>query len=111
MIARGYGLVDPAAPGELRRRPAFRAFQVLLRELEGCRLEEVLTTSPPARLYRFRAPEGSDRLVGWSTAGPAEVPLPRPVTQARGRDGQNLSVAGAAKVTLTSSPCYLRLEP
>ena len=111
MIARGYGLVDPAAPGELRRRPAFRAFPVLLRELEGCRLEEVLTTPPPARLYRFRAPDGSDRLVGWSTAGAVEVTLPRPVALAQGRDGQKISGAGEAKVTLGSSPCYLRLEP
>ncbi|HEX2223425.1 MAG TPA: lipopolysaccharide kinase InaA family protein [Thermoanaerobaculia bacterium] len=114
MIARGYGLVDPAASGELRRRPSYRAFQVLLRELEGCRLEETLTgpgLPPTARLYRFRAADGADRLVAWSTSGTAEVTLPRPVAQALGRDGQEIPGAGGGKLSLGASPCYLRLTP
>ncbi|HEX7182356.1 MAG TPA: lipopolysaccharide kinase InaA family protein, partial [Thermoanaerobaculia bacterium] len=42
LVARGYGLVDPADPANPRRRPSFFALKTLLRELEGARLERVL---------------------------------------------------------------------
>ncbi|MES1245068.1 MAG: lipopolysaccharide kinase InaA family protein [Acidobacteriota bacterium] len=91
MIAKGYGLVDPVAPGELRRRPAFHAFRALIQELEGSRLETVLPVPEPARLWRFRRPDGAGVLVGWSTAGAVRVRLP---------DG--------AEVEVASMPQYFR---
>ena len=76
MIAKGYGLVDPVGPGELRRRPAFDAFRTMIRELEGSRLEAVLPVAAPARLWLFQSAQGDRLAVGWSTAGPVRVVLP-----------------------------------
>jgi hypothetical protein len=90
MIAKGYGLVDPA---ELRRRPAFHAFRTLIQELEGSRLEAVLPVSAPARLWLFRRPDGAEVAVGWSTAGPIRVLL------------RNTEVT---EVEVTSTPRYFR---
>ncbi|HWN44899.1 MAG TPA: lipopolysaccharide kinase InaA family protein [Thermoanaerobaculia bacterium] len=73
MIAKGYGLVDPVG---LRRRPAFEAFRTLIRELEGSRLESVLSVPAPARLWLVRRPDGAQAAVGWSAAGPVRVGLP-----------------------------------
>jgi tRNA A-37 threonylcarbamoyl transferase component Bud32 len=88
MIAKGYGLVDPA---ELRRRPAFHAFRTLIHELEGSRLEEVLPVPEPSRLWLFRRPDGAEVAVGWSPAGSARVLL-------RGTE-----------VEVASAPRYFRL--
>jgi tRNA A-37 threonylcarbamoyl transferase component Bud32 len=76
LAARGYGLVDPADPANPRRRPSFIAFQTLLRELAGARLEAV--SASPSRLYLFRRPDGGETAVAWSASGPATVRLPRP---------------------------------
>jgi tRNA A-37 threonylcarbamoyl transferase component Bud32 len=108
LVARGYGLVDPL-DGELRRRPAFFAFKTLLRELDGCRLEAVLTAPAPARLYRFRRPDGRDLIVAWSAAGTTRAALPRPAVAAVGRDGQELPVPSGIEVDLGSSPVYFLL--
>lgn len=113
MVARGYGLVDPVGPGELRRRPSFHAFRTLLRELEGSRLEAVMAppaSTPGVHLYRFRRSDGTDRIVGWSTSGQEEVILPRVPTAVTGRDGEERPASGPT-VLLTSSPAYFRIEP
>lgn len=93
MIAKGYGLVDPVGPGELRRRPAFEAFRAMLRELDGSRLEAVLPVAAPARVWLFRRADGSRVAVGWSTAGAVRVSLP---------DG--------AEAEVVSSPRYFSLK-
>jgi hypothetical protein len=109
MVARGYGLVDPADPANPRRRPSFLAFKTLLRELDGARLETVLAPPEPARLYRFRRPSGEELVVGWSAAGPAHATLPSPPTAVTGRDGEELPVPDGVEVEVTSSPRYFRL--
>jgi len=109
MVARGYGLVDPADPADPRRRPSFLAMKTLLRELESARLDAVLPAPEPARLYRFRRPSGEDVVVGWSAAGPTRATLPRPAEQVTGRDGEELPVPDDAEVEVTSSPRYFRL--
>lgn len=108
LVARGYGLVDPL-DDQLRRRPAFSALQTLLRELDGCRLEEVLAAPAPARLYRFRRPDGRELVVAWSAAGTTRAALPRPVVAAVGRDGQELPAPSGTEVELGSSPVYYYL--
>lgn len=109
MVARGYGLVDPADPGNPRRRPSFHAFRTMLRELEGARLEKVLPAAEPARLYLFRRPDGQEVAVGWSVAGPARATLPRPATGVTGRDGEELPVPDGVEVEVTGRPRYFRV--
>jgi tRNA A-37 threonylcarbamoyl transferase component Bud32 len=110
LAARGYGLVDPIADPP-RRRPSFFALKTLLRELDGARLEAVLTDSPPARLYLFRRPDGGETAAAWSTAGPATVRLPRPAISAAGRDGAEVEVPAGVEVPVTGSVVYWRLGP
>ncbi len=98
VVARGYGLVDPADPARPRRRPSFHALKTLVRELDGARLEEVLAAPPPARLYRFRRPDGAEVVVGWSAADrPARAALPRPAVVVIGRDGEELAGPGGRR--------------
>ena len=110
VVARGYGLVDPADPASPRRRPAFRALRTLARELEGARLEEVLPAPPPVRLYRFRRADGAELVVGWSAADrPARATLPRPAVAVTGRDGEDRPVPEGVEVEVDASPRYFRL--
>ena len=108
LVARGYGLVDPGeAPGG-RCRPSFLALRTMLRELEGCRLEEVLPAPPPARLYRFRRPDGGDVVAGWSPVR-RQGRLPRPAARVVERDGGALPVPAGSEVELLPTPAYFHL--
>jgi tRNA A-37 threonylcarbamoyl transferase component Bud32 len=109
LAARGYGLVDPADPADPRRRPSFFAFKTMLRELDGARLESVLSAPPPARLYLFRRPDGGETAAAWSAGGPATVNLPRPAVSAVSRNGEELPVPDSAEVSVTGSVVYWRL--
>jgi hypothetical protein len=109
MVARGYGLVDPVDPTHLRKRPSFLAFRTMLRELDGARLEAVLPAPEPARLYRFRRPDGREVVVGWSVNGVARVALPGLAKSVIGRDGEELPAPAGDEVELTPSPRYYRL--
>ena len=110
VVARGYGLVDPSDPANPRRRPSFRALQTLARELDGARLEEVLTAPPPVRLYRFRRPDGAEVVAGWSAEDrPAPAVLPRPARAVTGRDGEALPVPEGTGVEVDASPRYFLL--
>ncbi|HEX4961580.1 MAG TPA: lipopolysaccharide kinase InaA family protein [Thermoanaerobaculia bacterium] len=106
VVARGYGLVDPADPENPRRRPSFLALKTLIRELDGARLEEVLPAPPPAWAYRFHRPDGSEVVVGWSAGGKALAVLPRPAARVTGRDGEEIA---ATELELGSSPRYFHL--
>ncbi|HEV3074784.1 MAG TPA: hypothetical protein VHB47_10235, partial [Thermoanaerobaculia bacterium] len=108
LVARGYGLVDPGEAPRGRCRPSFLALRTLLRELEGCRLEEVLPAPPPARLYRFKRPDGSDIVAGWSPVR-RQGRLPRPAARVVGRDGAALSAPTGSEVELLPTPAYFHL--
>ena len=108
LVARGYGLVDPGEAPQARRRPSFLALRTLLRELEGCRLEEVLPAPPPARLYRFRRPDGTDVVAAWSPLR-RRARLPRPASSAIGRDGRPLPPPAGVEVDLLPAPAYFHL--
>ncbi len=109
LTARGYGLLEPR-PGESpRRRPAFHALRALAAELAGSRLEEILPSPPPACLYRFRKPDGTEVVAAWSAQGTARATLPRPAASVAGRDGEPLPVPAGSEVELGPSVKYFRL--
>jgi hypothetical protein len=114
VLARGYGLVDPADPANPRRRSSFLALKTMIRELDGARLEAVLPAPPPARLYQFRRPDGQEVVVGWSaTDRPARATLPRRAFFVMGRDGEDgeeLPATTGTEVDLGPSPRYFRLS-
>ncbi len=114
LVARGYGLIDPADPTDPtlpRRRPAFFALKTLLRELDGCRLERVLPAPEPARLWLFRRPDGIALAVGWSAAaGSARATLPGPAAAVTGRGGEELPVPDGVEVELFPAVRYFLLE-
>jgi hypothetical protein len=108
LVARGYGLVDPGEAPEGRCRPSFLALRTMLRELEGCRLEEVLPAPPPARLYRFWRADGGEVVAGWSPVR-RQGRLPRPAARVVGRDGGALPAPAGSEVELLPTPAYFQL--
>ena len=108
LVARGYGLVDPGEAPEGRCRPSFLALQTMLRELEGCRLEQVLPAPHPARLYRFKRPDGGEVVAGWSPVR-RQGRLPRPAARVIGRDGGMMPVPAGVEVELLPAPAYFQL--
>jgi tRNA A-37 threonylcarbamoyl transferase component Bud32 len=110
VVARGYGLVDPADPANPRLRPSFHALKTMVRELEGARLVKVLPAPPPVRLYQFRRPAGTEVVAGWSATGrPARATLPRPAVVVIGRDGEKTAAPAGTEVEVNGSPQYFRL--
>lgn len=109
LIAKGYGLVDPADSGELRRRPAFAALATLQRMLAGALQLGPLPAPPGARLHRFRAADGGEVIAGWSTGGGAvRAVLPRAAVAVVGPTGVSRDVS-ESEVTLAPEPSYFRL--
>jgi hypothetical protein len=109
LMAKGYGLMDPADPRRPRRRPSFHALRTLVRELDGTRLEQVLPTPEPARLYLFRRPDGMAVVAGWSTAGTATVLLPRSPAGACSRRGEALTMPAGPRVEVGPAVRYFTL--
>lgn len=110
VVARGYGLVDPADPANPRRRSSFFALKTLLGQLRGATFLGPLPAPEPARLYLFRRPEGTEVVVGWSaTNQPAEATLPRKPVAVVGRDGEELAAPESATVRVGASPHYFHL--
>jgi tRNA A-37 threonylcarbamoyl transferase component Bud32 len=108
LVARGYGLVDPGGAPRGRCRPSFHALRTLLAELEGSRLEEVLPAPPPARLFRYRRPDGGDLVAAWSPVR-RRGRLPRPAVRVVGRDGSELPPPPGVEVELLPAPAYFHL--
>ncbi len=109
LMARGYGLVDPADDGSLRRRPSYEALRVLAQRLAGATFLGPLAAPANARLYHFRTADGRETAVGWSTAESASARLPRPAVEVAGRGGEPLPAPDSEAVELTPSPRYFRL--
>jgi tRNA A-37 threonylcarbamoyl transferase component Bud32 len=110
LVARGYGLIDPADPAAPRRRPAFLALKTLLRELGGYRLERVLPAPEPAHLWLFRRPDGGELAVGWcASSGCARAALPRPAVAVTGRGGEELPLPPGMEVEVVPAVRYYRL--
>jgi tRNA A-37 threonylcarbamoyl transferase component Bud32 len=114
LIARGYGLVDPADPAQLRRRPSFFALKTLLAQLGGATfegpLEAPIKSRSPVRLYRFRRPDLTQLVVGWSANDQtAKAVLPSRPVAVLGRGGEELPVPAGAEVEVGASPRYFLL--
>ena len=115
LIAKGYGLVDWADRGdgviELRRRPSFRALQVLVGELQGTNfVGEVGTAGDGQRLLRFERPDGSTVVVGWAVSGASTVDLPEEVEAVRTFDGEWEGQGGGRRARLEAMPKIFRLH-
>lgn len=119
LVARGYGLVDRAADGELRRRPAFTALATLSRQLATSNFERRLAGPPGSHLLRFATPSGERIVVGWCESGEVEVILPAPVEAGFTRDGEEIALrggsgegtdAGGSSILLTEAPSYYWLR-
>jgi hypothetical protein len=108
LVARGYGLIDPGAGGELRRRPAFSALATLERELSGAVCFGPLALGAPLAGYRFRRRDGGETRVVWSLAGAVPLALPAPPAALVGRDGETLAGSASGAAAVGSSPLYLR---
>jgi tRNA A-37 threonylcarbamoyl transferase component Bud32 len=111
LVARGYGLIDPAE-GALRRRPSYLAFAHLARRLRGATLCGWMSV-PGEELYalRYVGRDGRQAVVGWANRKTrATITLPRPAAAAFDRDGNEISLSGGLDVEVTSSPRYFELE-
>ncbi|HZF12886.1 MAG TPA: hypothetical protein VFE33_29200, partial [Thermoanaerobaculia bacterium] len=109
LVAKGYGLMDPADPKRPRRRPSFHALKTLVRELDGTSLEAVLPAPEPARLYLFRRPDGMAVVVGWSAKGSTTVMLPHPPAGMCSQHDEDLTLAAGPRVELGSAVRYFTL--
>ena len=108
LIARGYGLVAPASDGSLRRRPAWRALQTLIAQLDGALFQGPLDSAEGVFLYLFEH-QGREIVVGWSLAPGQSAALPRPTEGAVSRDGEGVPASVGCAVTLGPSPIYYHL--
>lgn len=114
LVAKGYGLVDPADPAHPRQRPAFRALRTLARQIpEGSRLKQALPAPGTATLYRFLRSDGTPVIAGWSTGEPVAVDLPDGfiVAGACDRDGNPLPVPAGYRVEVGPSVRYFIQAP
>lgn len=116
LVARGYGLVDRSADGDLRRRPAFSALAALGRQLSGSTLEQRIPAPADVHLLQFATSTGERMIVGWCQQGAVEISLPEVVEAAFDRDGEEIAEVGASgaaasRVVVRQSPTYYWLRP
>jgi hypothetical protein len=76
LVARGYGLIDPGAEGDLRRRPAYDALAGLERAIPpGTLCHGPERVRLPARSCLFTRPNGAEVRAAWSSGEPVAVEL------------------------------------
>ncbi len=109
LIARGYGLVDPASDGTLRRRPSWTALRTLVDNVEGAIFSGPLQAPANGFLYAF-VRDGVEMIVAWSTEPGVQAELPRPAREIIDRDGTPLAVTDGVRIELGPSPVYCRLR-
>jgi hypothetical protein len=63
LVSRGFGLVDDAAPGAWRARPAYHRLQQFLGKLSAATFLQREEVEPGQTRYRFRTPDGQ---VDWT---------------------------------------------
>ncbi|MGE0640106.1 MAG: lipopolysaccharide kinase InaA family protein [Thermoanaerobaculia bacterium] len=108
LVARGYGLVDPGTAGELRRRPAFRAFATLRRELAGAVCLGPRETAPGLRAVAFR--RGAEEVLAvWAPGAAVEWTPPGSVLRVVERDGVEGAPSGALR--FSGAIRYLTISP
>ena len=109
LVARGYGLIDPAANGSLRRRPSYDALATLARELAGRNLIGVRSTPSGIHLYAF---DGEDTVVAaWSSRGSAALRTSRAPSGTVGQDGSSVLSQSGRTIALMPSVQYLHFPP
>jgi hypothetical protein len=110
LVARGYGLCHDNGRGGLRLRPSCLAFATLYQQLEGSTLVGLLESAEPRRQYQFRRQDGAEIVAAWSADDtPVRATLPRTVTRAVDRDGQELPVPAGVEVEIDGAPRYFWL--
>lgn len=110
LVARGYGLMMPCDGGQLARRPAYTALQVLEKQLAGSTFLYPLPTVPGSYLFLFRRRDGEELVAGWSAAGDRQVTLPRAVQTIIEQDGSERGGAAAdGRVGIGAAVRYFRL--
>jgi hypothetical protein len=107
LVAKGYGLVDPGSDGSFRRRPAFRAFATLRRELAGASCLGRAQLPAGARGLRFRKGSGELAVV-WAPGEPVRWTPGRNVAAVRNRDGDTVVRGGA--ILLSGAVTYVDLS-
>ena len=103
----GMGLLlsesDPA--GRYVATPAYAAYAVLIKQLDGARFIRRETSDPALRIYAF-SKAGREIRVAWSTQGPATYALFGPGFQQIDMMG-NARTVTAQQVALDANPVYL----
>ncbi len=99
LVARPFGLVDPEG---WRARPAYEALRVFLEHFGRSTFVGRLPSEESVYLLRFRQPDGSEAVIGFSAAGEKRVALPFSCE----RVVDALGGTGARPDVLTGRPTY-----
>lgn len=110
LVARGYGLIDPADQ-RLRRRPSFRALATLESRLAGATFVGAWRPTPNTRVLEFEVGGGA-LLAAWSVDGKETVDLERELIGGVTRDGDELETSAFSSrggTVLGPAPVYFEV--
>ncbi len=105
LVARGYGLVDDAAPGAWRKRPAYDALKFFLSLFGEATFAGRLPAPEGAHALAFDAVGGRRIVMAWSHRGEAVLKPPFPRREILDRRGEKTEVTGP-EARLSGSPVY-----
>ena len=106
LVARGYGLINPA-DGTLKRRPSFEALRTLIREVASSRRVEPLRVEGEVHVLPLVGGEGESILAVWTTGGEVQWRTPGDLLRVVHREGEEKG--GGREVTVSSRVRYLKL--